>query len=237
MITELKIADVTIEIVKKDIKNIHLSVNPPNGFVRLAVPVSASANVIRTFALSKLGWIRKNQKKMRLQEREKPRQYIERETHYIWGRQYLLHIVDGTSKTHLVVSGKRIKLHKRDGVSVGRVVHVFDDFYKAELLDAVLPLVEKWAKALGVRIPAVEIRKMKTRWGSCNTHRRIVRLNSELAKRPKELLSYVVLHEMTHLLQKTHNQHFFDTLDKLMPNWQHYRAELNRLPIPFGNWE
>ena len=236
MITELKIADVTIEVVKKDIKNIHLSVNPPSGNVKLAVPLSASANVIRTFALSKLKWIRKNQKKMRAQEREEPKQYIERESHYIWGRRYLLHVIECNEKASILVKAKKIILYRRACVSKVTAAKVFDQYYKDELVEVAEQKIIKWAKALGVSVPTLEVRKMKTRWGSCNTRRRIVRLNSELAKRPKELLNYVILHEMAHLFEKTHNQRYYEILDRYMPNWQHYRNELNRLPIPNGVW-
>lgn len=236
MVTELKIADVTIEVVKKDIKNIHLSVNPPDGSVKLAAPLTASANVIRTFALAKLKWIRKNRNKMQSQEREKPRQFIERESHYLWGRRYLLHVIEGAEKTAILTHTKRITLKKRKSISFARLSQIFDQFYKDELLAVATPKILKWAKTLGVQQPRLEIRKMKTRWGSCNPRTSVIRLNSELAKRPKELLNYVILHEMAHLIERNHNQRYFDILDRHMPNWQHYRNELNNLPIPYANW-
>lgn len=231
----MKIADVTLEVVKKDIKNIHLSVNPPSGHVKLAVPHSTSANVIRAFALSKLNWIRKNQKKMRTQEREKPKLFIERESHYIWGRRYLLHVIESTDKASLKVTAKKINLHKRPNVSFLTISKVFDQYYKNELSEIAEPKIVKWAKALGVAVPKLEARKMKTRWGSCNVRNKVIRLNFHLAKYSKELLNYVILHEIAHFLERNHNKKYFEILDFHMPNWRHYRNELGKVPVPYEN--
>ncbi len=236
MPTTINLGELSVDVVQKDIKNIHLSVYPPTGRVRISAPQRMELDTIRVFAVSKLGWIKRQQKKLRDQQRESPREYLERESHYLWGKRYLLKIEELDAVPKVELKHKTMLLQVRPDSSVEKKRAVLEDWYREQLKEAVPPLIAKWEPPIGVKVAKFFVQRMKTKWGSCNHRAGNIRLNSELAKKPPECLEYLVVHEMVHLLEPTHNQRFITTMDRFMPNWQFYRDELNRLPVPHENW-
>lgn len=233
----IKLGDVSVDVVQKDIKNIHLSVNPPTGKVRISAPEHMKMDTIRVFAVSKLGWIKREQQKLREQERETPREYVDRESHFVWGRRYLLKIVEADAVPRVELKHNKLVLQARAGSDARQRRDVLTEWYRQQMKEAVHPLVEKWEPVIGVRVNRNFVQRMKTKWGSCNHHAGNIRLNLELAKKPPECLEYIVVHEMVHLLEPTHNERFMKLMDRFMPNWQHYREMLNRLPVRHEEWE
>jgi predicted metal-dependent hydrolase len=237
MTTELRLGDIAVDVVQKGIRNVHLSVHPPTGRVRISAPARMNINSIRLFAISKLGWIRQQQKKLRAQEREPPREYLNRESHYLWGRRYLLEIVKAHKPPSIELTPRHMKLTVRPRTRRAQW-EVFVARWYRDQLRAVLPeLALKWERLLGVSVRSVTVRQMKTKWGSCNHRANTIQLNTELAKKPLECLDYVLLHEMAHLLEPTHGARFVALMDQFMPNWRFIRQTLNELPVRHAEWE
>jgi hypothetical protein len=234
--TTLKLGSLTVDVVKKDIKNVHLSVYPPEGKVRISAPLRMTSENIRLFAISKLQWIRLQQGKLVSQEREMPREYLQRESHYLWGKRYLLDIVEADSPPRIEIRHKKIVLQIRPLSSAGRRRELLEQWYRSQLKAAVQPLIVKWERAMGVTVEQVFVRRMKTKWGSCSPSSASVRFNTDLAKKPPECLEYIVVHELAHLIEPTHNDRFTALLDRMMPNWRVYRQLLNQLPVRHENW-
>ena len=232
----IALGNVAVDVVLKDIKNVHLTVHPPNGRVRIAAPRRMSLDRIRLFAIAKLEWIRRQQAAMRDQEREDPRDYVERESHYVWGRRYLMSVVERDAPPSVELKPRKVVLTVRPGTPKGRRAALVEEWYRRQLKEAVPALLERWELTLGVKAEAVSIRRMKTKWGSCNPKARTILLNTELAKKPRECLEYAVVHELVHLLEPTHNARFVALMDEHMPAWPHYRRVLNRLPVRRENW-
>lgn len=233
---EIELGDITVEVVKKDIRNVHLSVYPPTGRVRISAPAQMSLDTIRVFAISKLGWIKQQQQKLREQERETPREYLDRESHYVWGKRYLLKIVEQDAAPIVSLQHSTLWLQVRPGTDEARKQAVVAEWYRGQLKEAATPLIAKWEPLMGVKVARFFVQHMKTRWGSCNPSAGSIRLNSELAKKPPECLEYIVVHEMVHLLEPTHNQRFVAIMDRLLPQWQSHRDSLNRLPVRHEDW-
>ena len=233
----LKIRDIEIEVYKKDIKNFHLSVLPPNGKVRISVPVKTSRNAIIAYATSNILWIRKEREKLALQARETRREYIDRESHYLWGRRHLLAVVKSDMEDFIEVSQNKIFLHTSPNAGRDHKEQVLYEYYRKELKKEALPIVQKFTQLVGVVVKKVHIQRMKTQWGSCNPEASSIRLNSELAKKPPEFTEYVIAHEITHLLDHTHGDLFVSTMDRIMPMWKERRNELNRLPLGYEKWD
>jgi predicted metal-dependent hydrolase len=227
----IELGDIAINVVQKNIKNVHLSVYPPNGRVRISAPLRMNLENIRIFAISKLAWIKQQQQKLRSQEREVPREYIDRESHYLWGKRYLLNIVEKNAPPKLQIQHGKLLLQIRPGTDYLHKQTVMDESYRQQIKAALPPLIAKWERLMGVQVAGFTIRKMKTKWGSCSPQSKTIRLNLELAKKPAEYLEYVLVHEMIHLLEPSHNQRFIALIDRFMPKWRFYQAELNRLPI------
>ena len=236
MSTRLTLDDITIDVVLKDIKNVHLSVNPPSGRVRIAAPLRTSRDVIRVFAISKLGWIRKQQAKLREQERELSREYVERESHYVWGKRYLLKLVEAPEAPSVELKHSRLVLRIRPGTGQDGRHAVMDQWYREQVKAAAPPLVAKWEPLMRVRVKRVFIQRMKTKWGSCSPDTNSIRLNTDLAKKPRECLEYLVVHEMAHLLEPTHNERFVTLMEQFCPKWRFHRQQLNRLPVRHEDW-
>ena len=195
-------------MTRKDVKHVHLSVHPPSGRVTLVAPTGTRLEVARAYAISKLGWIRDQQAKLRAQARETPRQFVERESHYLWGRRYLLSVVEEDAKPSVTLDHRRITLTVRPGSSAAKREEVMHEWHKSLLHEAVPALISKWEAKLGVKVAGYFLQRMKTKWGGCNHRARNIRLNTELVKKPKDLLEYVVVHEMLHLLEPTHSERF-----------------------------
>ncbi len=235
MAAQLKLGDTTVHVILKDIKNVHLSVYPPTGRVRISAPSRMDLNTIRAFAISKLGWIRRQQKQIGAQEREWPRAYVERETHYVWGRRYLMQVREG-ARSGVELKHDAIILCQRKGACMTRRHEIMQDWYRQQLKDAIPELQRKWAARMGVSPTSIGVRRMKTMWGSCSPDRGAIRINLELVKKPRECLEYILVHELAHLLEHTHNNRFIAHMDRLLPDWRHRRDELNRLPVPHEDW-
>ncbi len=223
-------------MVLKDIKNVHLSVYPPTGRVRISAPKRMSVDTIRVFAVSKLEWIKRQQMRVRTQERESKREYLDRESHYVWGRRYLLKVVEEDTAPHVELRPGTILLRVRPGASEETRKAVVSDLYRQTLRAAAEPLIEVWERRLRVEVQRLFVQQMRTKWGSCNTTARSIRLNTELAKKPRECLEYVVLHELVHLIERRHDERFKRYMDRFMPQWRQYRDELNRAPLAHVNW-
>lgn len=236
MKSQIELGDIVVDVELKDIKNVHLSVYPPNGRVRITAPKRMDLETIRVYALSRLGWIREQQRKFKDQERETPREYLERESHYLWGDRFLLQIVEAEQVPSIELSHKKIILKVRPGMDQAKRQAVMDEWYRRQVRQEALPMLEKWEQRLGVRMERLYIQRMKTRWGSCKPDTGGIRLNTELAKKPRECLEYIVVHELAHLIEPTHNKRFVALMDQFMPHWRQIRDELNRAPLGHVEW-
>jgi len=236
MTETIQLGDITIEVTRKDIKHAHLSVHPPNGRITLVAPKETRLEVARAYAASKLGWIRDQQAKMRGQARETPREFVERESHYLWGRRYLLSVREEDVKPFVKISHRNITLTVRPGSTREKRESVMQDWHRSLLHEVVPGLIRTWEARLGVNVAGYFIQRMKTKWGGCNHRERNIRLNTELVKKPKDLLEYVVVHEMLHLIEPTHSARFTAMLAKYYPSWQAARMELNDLPLGAEQW-
>ncbi len=232
----IQLGEIAIAITRKDVKNVHLSVHPPSGRVTLVAPSATRLEVARAYAVSRLGWIRDQQVKLRGQAREMPRQFVTRESHYLWGRRYLLSVVEREMKPFVTIDHQRITLTVRPGSSRAKREAVMHAWYKGQLHEAVPPLIRKWEPRLMVTVSGYFLQRMKTKWGGCNHRAATIRLNTELAKKPRDLLEYVVLHEMLHLIEPTHSERFVALLGEHYPAWREARAELNELPLAAEAW-
>lgn len=232
----IELGDISISVTRKDIKNVHLTVHPPEGRVTLVAPISTRLEVARAYAISKLSWIRHQQSKLDAQAREEPRQFVERESHYIWGRRHLLLVNYQDAKPAVMLDHKRITLTVRPGSDALKRAEVMHEWHKQQLHAVVPVLIKKWERKLKVKVAGYYLQRMKTKWGSCNHKAGNIRLNTELIKKPKDLLEYVIVHEMVHLLEPTHNERFISILGEHFPTWREARAELNELPLAAEVW-
>lgn len=234
--TRIELGDITADVIFKDIKNIHLSVYPPDGRVRIAAPCRLDLDTVRAFAISKLGWIKRQQRRLREQQRETPRAYLERESHFVWGRRYLLTIVEGNHPSSVALEPRRLVLRIRASTSAEKRRDLLESWYRAQLKQALPPIIASWESRLGVSVNGFYIQRMRTRWGSCNVNAATIRLNTELAKKPPECLEYVVVHELCHLLEPTHSAHFQALMDHFLPQWHAIRQTLNQFPLSHEDW-
>ncbi len=236
MTETIQLGDVAITVTRKDVKHVHLSVHPPSGRVTLVAPMGTRLEVARAYAVSKLGWIRDHQAKLQGQARETARSFVERESHYLWGRRYLLTLREEGAKPSVRLTHRTITLTVRPGSSAARRAAVVHEWHKALLHDAVPELIHRWEPKLGVKVERYFLQRMKTKWGGCNPRARNIRLNTELVKKPRDLLEYVVVHEMLHLIEPTHSEEFLALMSKHYPAWREARAELNALPLGAEAW-
>jgi predicted metal-dependent hydrolase len=236
-VTEIiRLGDVSIRVTRKDIRNVHLSVHPPSGRVTLTAPESTRLEVARAYAISKLGWIRAQRLALLAQTRETPRRFIERESHWLWGRRHLLRVQTQDCKPFACVDHKRITLTMRPGSDTQQRAEVLHEWHKSLLHAAVPALIQKWEPKLQVNVARYFLQRMKTKWGSCNHAAGHIRLNTELVKKPRDLLEYVVVHEMVHLREPTHSERFALLLSEHWPQWRESRQELNALPLAAESW-
>jgi len=236
MVARLDLGGIAVDVVFKDIKNVHLSVYPPSGRVRISAPARMSLDTIRVYAISKLGWIKQQRKKLRAQERETPREYLDRESHFVWGKRYLLKVVECDATPSVEPRHSKLLLRVRPGTSKEKCRAIVDEWYRSELKKAAPYLITTWEPRLGIRVKRLFIQNMKTKWGSCNAQSRSVRLNTELAKKPPECLEYILVHEMVHLLVRRHDEHFNVLMDRHLPGWRQVRQTLNAAPLAHVNW-
>lgn len=232
----ITISNIKIDIEKKDIKNLHLGVYPPNGRVRIAAPLRVNDESIRLFVISKLSWIKKQQRNFVSQKRETEREYISGESHYFNGRRYLLNVIITNNKSAVFLRYKHIDLYVKPNSTLKYRATVFGKFYREYLNEQVPFLIEKWEKKIKVKVNQYCIKQMKTKWGTCNIEAKRIWLNLELAKKSLECLEYIVVHEMVHLLERFHNDKYLAYMDKFLPKWRSFKQELNNLPIGHSNW-
>lgn len=236
MISTIELGDLSVEVIKKDIRNVHLSVYPPAGRVRISAPLRMDKDTIRIFAIAKLGWIRKQQRKLREQERESEREYLNRESHYVWGKRYLLRVVEKDAAPSVALKHSVLVLNVRPKASDAKKREVLERWYRDQIKENVPRMIAKWECLIGVNVRNFYVQRMKTKWGSCSASAGTIRLNSELAKKPRECLEYIVVHELVHLLERTHNRRFMSLMEQFMPRWQSHRDLLNRLPVRRETW-
>lgn len=236
MAIQVRLGDLTVDVVLKGIKNVHLSVHPPTGRVTISAPARMSLDTLRVFAVSKLGWIRQQQRKLLEQERETPREYLDRESHHVWGRRYLLKLIEADEPPSVALSHNRMVLRMRPGTTTGRRRELLEDWYREQVKQAAPPLVARWEEVLGVKVKRLFVQRMKTQWGSCRHGAQTIRLNTDLAKKPRECLEYLVVHELVHLMEPTHNTRFVALMDRFLPKWRSHRQMLNRLPVRHEDW-
>ncbi len=227
-----------VQIVRKDIKNLHLGVYPPNGRVRVAAPLRVGDDAVRLAVIGKLGWVRRQQAEFKAQQRQSEREMVSGESHYFLGRRYRLRVIEhhGAAKVNLR-GNSSIDLYIRKGSRADEREQVLLRWYRAQLKALIPPLLHKWQPVLGVHVAGWGVKKMKTKWGSCNSNDRRIWLNLELAKKPVQCLEYILFHEMVHLLERRHNDRFHALINQFMPKWRLYREELNRTPLGHATWE
>ena len=236
MLETIKLGSIQADVEFKDIKNVHLSVYPPKGRVRIAAPSHMKLSTIRAFALGKLSWIRSQQRQLQEQERESEREFLNRESHYLWGKRYLLVVKEKRPQQQVEVGQEKITLSIRGERDSDRCVAIVEEWYRGQVREYSAPLIQKWEKIMGVSVKKLFVQKMKTKWGSCTSARGYIRLNTELAKKPRECLEYLVVHEMVHLIEPTHNDRFRRLMDTYLPQWPELRKKLNRLPVKHEDW-
>jgi predicted metal-dependent hydrolase len=233
----IQVSGIDVEVVRKDIKNLHLAVYPPDGRVRVATPIRLDDEAVRLAVASRLGWIRRQQDRLRRQVRQSQREMVNGESHYAWGRRYRLKVLEDSNMNRIAFGGgNTMTLHSRTGADRARREKTLNDWYRTELKSVIPELIAKWAPVVNVEIDDWGVKRMKTRWGSCNINARRIWLNLELAKKRPECLEYVVVHEMVHIIERLHDDQFKDLMDTLMPNWRSYRDELNRAPLAHEDW-
>lgn len=233
---QISVGGITVDVVLKDIKNVHLSVHPPTGRVIIAAPAHMSLETVRLFAIAKVDWIRQQQDKLSQQERETPREFLSRESHYVWGERYLMKVIEADAPPAIDLKHSRMVFQIRPGMDSERRKELLDGWYRELVREAIKPLLAAWEQRIGVKASSASVRRMKTKWGSCNPASKTILLNTDLAKKPRECLEYIVVHELLHLLEPTHNERFIKLMDDYMPKWKSHRQLLNSLPVRHENW-
>jgi predicted metal-dependent hydrolase len=237
MPARIALGGIEAEVVFKDIRNVHLTVLPPHGRVRISAPMHMALDTVRVFALSKLAWIKSQRKSMAEQEREPSREYLERESHYVWGRRYLLKLVETDGAPTVTLRHRTLVLAVKQGAGLTARETVLSRWYRDQVRERASSLVGGWSRTLGLDAPRLHVQHMKTKWGSCSPIRRSIRLNTELAKKPPGCLEYIVVHELVHLLEPTHNERFKALMRTFLPEWEDRRRELNALPVRHEDWD
>jgi predicted metal-dependent hydrolase len=236
--SRIEIRGIPVEIVRKEIRNLHLAVYPPKGRVRVAVPRHLTDEAVRLAVITRLGWIRRKQREYAQQSRQSSREYLSGESHYVQGKRYRLRVVEHDGPPSVAIRNRSIlELRVRKGTGLEKCEAVLQQWYRQRLRKRIPALIAKWEPKVGVEVADWGIKRMKTRWGTCNAAAGRIWLNLELAKKPLPCLEYIVVHEMVHLLERRHNDRFRELMDKLMPRWRAYRDELNRAPLAHEDWE
>lgn len=233
----IDVSGITVAVVRKDIQNVHLSVYPPDGQVRLAVPLHIDDAAARLAVIDRLGWIRTQQREITEQPRQTKREMVTGESHYVWGERCLLNVIRHTGPNRVHKSGpKRLDLYCRPDADAGRRREILNTWYREEVKGRMPDLVEKWSATMDVDLSDWGVKQMKTKWGSCSTDSRRIWVNTELAKKPPACLEYIVVHELAHLIERHHNDRFRAVLDRHLPKWKHIRDQLNAAPLAHEDW-
>lgn len=234
----MTVHDLDVEIVRKDIKNLHLAVYPPDGRVRLATPVHIGNEALRLAIVTRLPWIRRQQKQLREQARESQREMIKGESHFFRGKRYLLDVIEKDGPTRVRIRGmKTLELTVRPVTSREKKEAVLQEWYREQIKAVIPSLIEKWEPVIGVKVSSWSVRKMRTLWGSCDIENRSIRLNLELIKKPNQCLEYILVHELVHLLERHHTDRFRKLMNQFMPQWRLHRNALNNAPLAYEDWK
>ncbi len=235
---QIKVSGLTVDIVRKDIKNLHLAVYPPSGRVRVAAPLLVSDEAVRLAVISRLPWIKRQKNKFTHQARQSVREYVSGESHYFQGRRYRLNVIYQSDAPKVVIRNKTIiDLYVREGSDQVQRARVLSGWYRQQLKALMPSLIAQWEPIVGVKVGDSRVKQMKTRWGSCNIEAGRIWLNLELAKKPTQCLEYIIVHEMVHLLERHHNDQFTALMNKFMPNWRLLREQLNRSALGHEEWD
>lgn len=235
---QMIVSGIDIDVVRKNIKNLHLGVYPPVGRVRVATPLHINDEAVRLFIISRLSWIKRQRAKFENQERQSAREYVTGESHYYQGQRYLLDVREQAGPPAVYLRNNRtIDLRVRPGSTTVERERVLLAWYRRQLKEQIPPLLAKWEAILGVDVAEWRVKHMKTRWGTCTIETRRIWLNLELIKKSTSCLEYIVVHEMVHLLERHHNERFIAYMNRFLPLWQHYREELNQAPLGHETWE
>jgi predicted metal-dependent hydrolase len=233
---QIVVSGVTVQVIRKAIKNLHLGVYPPNGRVRVAAPLRVSDNAVRLAVVDKLGWIKRQRAKFDTQPRQSVREMVSGESHFVFGRRYRLRVIHGPGAATVKIRGRWIEMCVRQGASAEMRSRLLQGWYRQRLRERALPLVLKWQHAIGVHLADWDIRRMKTKWGTCNPNASRIWLNLELAKKPVRCLEYLIVHELVHLIERTHNDQFLALMDDYLPDWRSRRTLLNAQPLAHDAW-
>lgn len=232
----MTIRGIDIDVIYKDIKNLHIGVYPPMGRVRVAAPERLNDDHVRLAVIQRLPWIKKQREQMISADRQSEREMVTGESHYVWGIRHRLKIIERPGRAHLEVDGERLLLYVPSNTTTERRRELLDHWYREQLRRAIPDLIAKWEPKLGVSVPRWSIRRMKTKWGSCNRETGHIWFNVELAKKHPDCLEYIVVHEMTHHLERNHSERFTKLMDKHMPDWRSRRDQLNDAPLAVESW-
>ncbi|MBS7836291.1 M48 family metallopeptidase [Wohlfahrtiimonas chitiniclastica] len=234
--SEIIIGSITMLLNRKEIKNLHISVLPPDGKVRISAPEHMTETAIRMAVIHRIPWIKKQQREFGQQSRQSIREMINGESHYLWGKRYRLEVIERHGKHKLVIEHGRLRLYVQPGTTNKNRQQVVQKFYRDALMEKLPELMQEWCHKMALDIPSYQVRRMRTMWGSCNREKQRVLINSELAKKPIECLEYIIIHELTHLIERLHNDRFRDILDIYLPDWRERRALLQKMPLADENW-
>jgi len=227
-----------VDVVRKDIKHLHLAVYPPNGRIRVAVPLLLDDEAVRLAIIERLAWINRQQRKFHEQDRQSRREYVSGESHYFQGGRYRLNVIQREGPGQVVIRNKKtMDLYMRPGSTLQQRQRLMRTWYRTYLRNLIPPLIVKWEQVMGVEVGNWGIKQMKTKWGTCNIDERRILVNLELAKKPPRSLEFILVHEMVHLLERHHNDNFLAYMNKHLPSWRFYRDELNRAPLAHEEWE
>jgi predicted metal-dependent hydrolase len=233
----ITVSGLAVEVVRKDIKNLHLGVYPPAGRVRVAAPLALSDDAVRLAVIDRLGWIKRQKRLFAKQPRQSPREMVSGESHYFMGRRYRLRVHETDGAARVAIRGLRmIDLFVRPGTTTEQRETVLLNWYRAELKALIPPLLEKWQPVLRVKVRDWGVKKMKTKWGTCSVDARRIWINLELAKKPLRCLEYIVVHEMVHLLERKHGDRFTALMDRYLPDWPSRRTELQQSVLGSEHW-
>lgn len=234
---QITVNGLPVSIVRKAIKNLHLGVYPPDGRVRVAAPLAVSDEAVRLAVIGKLGWIKRQRAKFQAQPRQSRREMVRGESHYFLGQRYRLRVIHGQGAAKVVLRRpSALELHVRPEATIEQRERLLQRWYREQLKQLIPPLIEKWQTILGVEAADWGIKKMKTKWGTCNIEARRIWLNLELAKKPVQCLEYIVAHELVHLIERHHNERFVALMNQYLPQWQLHREELNAAPLAHETW-
>jgi predicted metal-dependent hydrolase len=233
---QIVVSGIPVQLIRKPIKNLHLGVYPPNGRVRVATPLRLSDDAVRLAVVGKLGWIKRQRARFEAQPRQSMREMVSGESHYFFGRRYRLRVIHRAAPGKVVLRGRAMEIHVPQEASSLQRFRLLSRWYRERLREQAEPLLQKWQKAMGVELAEWGIKRMKTKWGTCNPNARRIWLNLELAKKPIQCLEYLIVHELAHLIERRHSERFIALLDKHLPDWKARRTLLNAQPLAHDMW-